>query len=70
MTLPSAEYVEMLLKSLYPYADIIVTPDPDGVRLEVYEASFSLHASIGDERSSLLATLEQLLLDACLRAAP
>jgi hypothetical protein len=61
-----ADYVEVLLLSLYPHADILVTPEPDRVCFEVYETSFSLHASIGDERSAVLAVLEQLLLKACL----
>lgn len=46
-----------------------MTPEPDKVSFEVYEASFSLHASIGDERSAVLAVLEQLLLKACLAAS-
>jgi len=57
-------YVEALLRNLYPHADIIVTPERHRVSFEVYEASFSLHASIGDERSAVLAVLEQLLLKA------
>lgn len=59
-----ADYVVLLLSSLYPYADIAVTSDPDGVHVEVREASFTLHASIGDDRSALLATFEALLLGA------
>lgn len=69
MTLEFADYVEALLRNLYPHADIIVTPEPDRVCFEVYEASFSLHASVGDERSAVLAVLEQLLLKACLAAS-
>jgi hypothetical protein len=69
VTLEFADYVEVLLRSLYPHADILVTPEPDKVSFEVYEASFSLHASIGDERSAVLAVLEQLLLKACLAAS-
>lgn len=61
---PLADYVGLLLSSLYPYADIAVTADPDGVHVEVHEASFTLHASIGDDRSALLATFEALLLGA------
>jgi hypothetical protein len=38
------------------------------MRVELYEASFSLHASIGDERSALLALFEQLLLESSLNA--
>jgi hypothetical protein len=66
VTIEFPDYVEALLRSLYPHADVIVTPEPDRVSFEVYEASFSLHASIGDERSAVLAALEQLLLKACL----
>lgn len=69
MTLRFADYIEMLLRSLYPDADIIVTPEPDGVHLEVYDASFSLHSSIGDEHSAMLAVLEKILLEACLAAS-
>jgi len=61
-----ADYVEALLRNLYPHADIEVMPEADGVRIEVYEASFSLHASIADEGSVMLAVLEQLLLKASL----
>ena len=69
MTLRFADYVEILLRSLYPNADIIVTPEPDGVHLEIYDASYSLHSSIGDERSAMLAVLEQILLETCLAAS-
>lgn len=65
-----ADYVVVLLSSLYPYADIAVTSDPDGVHVEVHEASFTLYASIGDERSVLLATFEALLLNAYPEAMP
>lgn len=65
-----ADYVLLLLSSLYPYADVAVTADPDGVQVEVHEASFTLHASIGDDRSALLATFEALLLGADPEATP
>ena len=39
-----------------------MTPEPDRVCFEVYEASFSLHASIVDERSAVRGRLEQVLL--------
>jgi hypothetical protein len=69
VTFEFADYVEALLRSLYPHADIVVTPEPDRVSFEVYEGSFSLHASIGAEGSAVLAVLEQLLLKACLTAS-
>lgn len=59
-----ADYVETLLRNLYPHADVIVTPEADGVYLEVYLASFSLHAGIA-QGSAMLAVFEQMLLEAC-----
>ena len=63
MALPSEEYVELLLKTLYPYADVLVTTEPDGLYLEISEASFSFYVTISDEHSPFLAVFEQILVE-------
>lgn len=65
MTTGFVDYVETLLRSLYPHADVIVTPEADGAHIEIYLASFSLYAGIA-EGSAMLAVFEQMLLETCL----
>jgi hypothetical protein len=60
MSIPSTEYVEALLRRAYPDADFIVTPEADGLYVEIQGDSFALHWTVTDEQSILLPVLEQL----------
>ena len=57
MNRQSAEQVETLLRKRFPSADVSVTRQPGGLRIEVYTDTASVHAITRDEDSIVLAAL-------------